>query len=154
MSSFLGRVAICGVWMNMLLGKFWMHLSINFGVYVFFDKIFFSLSTSGWNFKKLEDKSKQRSNVCTKPSLYSSWRKLMKLGYTPLNVHFLKTLITNFCFFSKYFNIKKGKWLVYFSLNWQLHVLMFFINIFKKKLHIFWFVKQNKNIVPISFVIN
>ena len=31
---------------------------------------------------------------------------------------------------------------------------MFFIYIFKKKLHMFRFIKQNKSIIHISFVIN
>ena len=50
-SSFLDTVAICGVWINILLRNFWVHLSINFCMYIFFYKIFFSFTTSWWNFK-------------------------------------------------------------------------------------------------------
>ena len=86
-SSFLGTVGICSLWINILLRNFWMHLSINFCGYAFFDTILLSLSNSWWNFKKSEDKLKQRfSKVCTKPNLYWSGIKLMKLVYTPLNV--------------------------------------------------------------------
>ena len=31
---------------------------------------------------------------------------------------------------------------------------MFFTYIFKKKLHMLWFIKENKNIIHISFAIN
>ena len=105
---------------------------MNFCNYMFFDKILFGLSTSWWNFKKSANKLKQQfNNVCTKPNLYSSGIKLIKLVYTSLNVSSLKTLVTNFCFL-EYFNINKGKWPVYCSLDWKVHVLMFFINISKK----------------------
>ena len=80
----------------------------------------------------------------------------MKLVYTPLNVSFLKTLVTNLTFFSKYFHIKKGKRLFYFSLNWKFYVLMFFNYILKKKLRMFWHphTKKRKLRIHISFVIN
>ena len=51
-SSFPDTVAICGVWINILLRNFWVHLSINFCMYICFFKIFFSFPTSWWNFKR------------------------------------------------------------------------------------------------------
>ena len=92
----------------MLLMNFLMHLSINFCGHAFFHKMFLSLSTSRWNFKKLEDKLKQPLNkVCTKPKLYSSEIKLMKLVYNPLNVSFLETLVTNLSFSRNIFISRK-----------------------------------------------
>ena len=130
-----------------------MHLSIRFCGYAFFDKIFLSLSNSWWNFKKSEDKLKQRFNkLCTKPKLYLSGIKLMKLVYTPLNVSFLKTLVTNLSFSWSIFTSRKDS--ENLKGQWKFHVLMVFIYIFKKKLCMFWFIKQSKNIIHISFVIN
>ena len=68
-SSFLATEGTFGIWIYILVRTFWMHWSRNFCGYAFFDKIFLSLSTSWWNFKKSEDKLKQRFNkVCNKDS--------------------------------------------------------------------------------------
>ena len=87
-----------------------MYFSINFCGYAFFDKKFLGLSTSWWNFKKSENKLKEGLNkVCTKPNLYSSKIKLMKLVYTPLNISFLKTLVTNLLFSQNIFTLRKER---------------------------------------------
>ena len=58
-----------------------------------------SRSRSSSNYNTYNKKIEQRFNkVCTKPNLYSSGIKLIKLVYTPLNVSFLKTLATNLSF--------------------------------------------------------
>ena len=94
--------------------------------------------------------------------LLLKWNKTDEISVHPTKRFFskntsnkliLKTLVTNI-FLSKYFHIKKGKWPVYFSLDWKFRVLMFFIYIFKKKICMFWFIKQNRNIIHISSVIN
>ena len=85
-------VEICGLLINILLRNGWMHLSINFCGYAFFDK---SLSTSRWNFKKKEAKLKQRfDKEWSKSNLYSSGIKLMKLVYIPLSHYYY----AYFCF--------------------------------------------------------
>ena len=110
-----------------------MHLSINFCGYAFFDKIFLSLSTSWWNFKKSEDKLKQRFNkVCTKPNLYSSGMKLMKLVYTPLNISFLKTLVTNLSFSQNIFTTKKGSY-PFISVSIENFMFLWFLLIYSRK---------------------
>ena len=104
LSSFFGTVGICSLWINILSSNFWMHLSIKFCGYALFDKIFLSFWTSWWNFKKSEDKLKQRfTKVCTKPNLYSSGITLMKLVHNPLNVSFLKT--QTYLFLFPYLNV-------------------------------------------------
>ena len=82
------------------------------------------------------------------------WNKIDKISVYPTKRFFSKNTGNKLIVFSKYFHSKKGKRPVYFSLNWKFHVLMFFIYIFKKKLRMFWFIKQNKNIIHISFLIN
>ena len=92
----------------MLLRNFSMHLSINFCGYALLDKTFLRLSTSRWNFKKSEDKLKQRfDKLRTKPNLYSNEKKLTKLVYIPLYVSFLKSLVTNLSFSQNLFTTRK-----------------------------------------------
>ena len=87
-----------------------MDLSINFCGFAYFNEIFLSLSTSWWNFKKSEDKLKQWfDKVCTKPNLYSSGTKLIKLVYTPISIYFLKTLVTNLLFCQNIFQSRQER---------------------------------------------
>ena len=60
------------------------------------------------NFEKSGNKLKQRFNkVCTKPNLYSSGIKLMKLVYTTLNVSFRVSLVTNVSFSQNIFTSRE-----------------------------------------------
>ena len=104
----MGTLGSWSLWINILLKNFWMHLSINFCGYTFFDKIFLSLPNSYWNLERSEDKWKQRFNkVCTKSNFYSHGIKLEKLVYTPLGVSFLKTLVTNLSFSRNILTLRK-----------------------------------------------
>ena len=133
-SSLLGTMGISGFWINMFLRKFWMHLSINFCTYGFFSKIFLSLLISWRNFKKSEDKLKQQFNKgCTKQNIHK-WNKIDEISVYPTKQIFFKNTSNKLIVYSKYFNIKKGKEPAYFSLNSKFHVLVFFINMFKKKM--------------------
>ena len=86
--------------------------------------------------------------------LILKWNETDEISVHPTKRFFSKDTGNKLIVFLKYFHTKKGKWPIYFSLNWKFHVVMFFIYIFKKKLFMFWFIKQNKNIIHISFVIN
>ena len=123
-----------------------MHLSIKFCGYAFFDKIFLSLSTLWKSFKKSEDKLKQWFNKVSahQTKLVLKWNKTDEISVYPTKRFFSKNTSNQLTVFSKYFHIKKGKWPVYFSLNWKFHFLMFFIFILKKKLRMSWYIKQNK----------
>ena len=73
----------------------------------------------------------------------------MKLVHTPLNVSFLKTLET---FLEIFLYQERKVTLLFQSQLFQsqlknLTFLCFFIYIFKKKLRMLWFIKQNKNII-------
>ena len=119
--------------MNILLRNIWMYFSINFCGYALFDNIFLSLSTSWWNFKTSEDKLKERHNkVCTKPNFYSSGTKLMKLVYTPLNVSFLKTLVTNLLFSQNVFTSRKESDL-FISVSIESFMFLCFLFIYSRK---------------------
>ena len=92
--------------------------------------------------------------MCTKLNLHSSVIKLMKLVHNQLNVSFLKTLVTNLLFSRNIFTSRKvSDPFISVSIE-KINVLMFFIYISQKKLRMSWFIKQNKNIIHISFVIN
>ena len=131
-SYFFGTLGICSLSMNILLRNFWMHLSINFCGYAS-DKIFSSLPTSWWNFKKPEDKLKQQFNkVCTQPNLYSSGIKLLKLVYTPLNVSFLKTLVTNLSFSQNIFTSRKESY-PFISVSIEYFMFLCFLFIYSRK---------------------
>ena len=108
-----------------------MDLSINFCGYAFFDKCFLSLSTSWWNLK-MSDKLKQFNKVCTKPNLYSSGIKLMKLVYTPLKVSFLKTLVANLPFSQNIFTSRKESDL-FISVSIENFMFLCFLFIYSRK---------------------
>ena len=76
-------------------------------------------------------------------------KKIMKLMYTLLNVSFLKTLVTSFHFL-KIFEHQERKVTPLFQSQLKISCFYFFINIFKKKLRIFWFIKQNQNTMHLS----
>ena len=78
----------------------------------------------------------------------------MKLVHNQLNVSFLKTLVTNLLFSRNIFTSRKGSDPFILVSIEKINVLMFFIYMSKKQLRMFWFIKQNKNIIHISFVIN
>ena len=78
-------------------------------------------------------------------------KKIMKLMYTLLNVSFLKTLVTSFHFL-KIFEHQERKVTPLFQSQLKISCFYFFINIFKKKLRIFWFIKQNQNTMHLSSV--
>ena len=126
-----------------------------------FSKSFLKFINLMMEFQKVrtECKLKQLFNrVCTKPNLYSSGIKLMKLVYIPLNYPFLKTLVTNLWFSQNIFTSKKESNL-FISVSIEhfmflCFIYIFFIYIFKKKSPMFWLIKQNKNIIQIFFVIN
>ena len=124
----------------MLLRNCSIHLSIKFCGYAFFDKIFLSLSTPWKSFKKSEDKLKQWFNKVSahQTKLVLKWNKTNEISVYPTKRFFSKNTSNKLTVFSKYFHIKKGKWPVYFSLY------CLFIFIFKKKLRMSWYIKQNK----------
>ena len=139
-SSFLGKAGISGLWINVWLRNFWMHVSINLCTYTFFDNIFLCLWTSWLIFKKSEDKKKQRfNNLGTTPNLCSSLTKLMKLVRNLLSVSFLKTLVLNLSFSRNILTSRKKSYLFIISSNSMF--VCFVINIFKKTLHISWLKK-------------
>ena len=154
LSYFLGTVAICGVWINILLSKLWMHLSIKFCRYAFKEKTLFSLLTSWWNFKESKGKSKQGfNNLFNTPKLNSTGIKLMKLVHIPLNISFLKTLIRNFLFSQNILtSTKESDPFISVSID-NFMFLCFWLIFSRKNVHVL-IIKQNKFIICISFVIN
>ena len=77
----------------------------------------------------------------------------MKLVYSPLNVSFLKTIVTKLPFSGNIFASRKERD-SFISVSIENFMFLCFIYMFKKKLRMFRFIKQNKNIIHISFVIN
>ena len=81
---------------NNLLKYFFIHLSIKNWRYSFFLKMSFNNTISSWNFSYEEQMENERwSKVQTKPNLYATGIKLLKLVKTPLNDALQKTDITN-----------------------------------------------------------
>ena len=124
-----------------------MHLSVKFCGHAFFDKIFLSLSTPWRSFKKSEDKLKQWFNKVSahQTKLVLKWNKTDEISVYPTKFFFSKNTSNKLTVFSKYFHIKKGKCDPFISVsieNFMFLCLFFFI--FKKKLRMFWYIKQNK----------
>ena len=92
--------------------------------------------------------------VYTKPNLYSSATELLKLVYTPFNKSFLKTLVANLPFYLQIITSRKEKELFFFSFKWKFNIFVSFVHVINKLWNFFWFFKQHKNVINLSFIIH
>ena len=78
----------------------------------------------------------------------------LKWNKTEINISVLKALVINLLFSQNVLTLRKESD-PFISVSIENFMFLCFLSIYsRKKLSIFWFIKQNKNVINISFVIN
>ena len=88
------------------LNSFFIHLSVKNWGYSLLLKISFNNTISSWNFSYEEQMENER---WSRPNLYATCIKLLKLVKTPLNVTLRKTDVTNQLLLRVILTSEKGK---------------------------------------------